>query len=80
MRPVIKQIHNEQCSEVELEKVILGKILDFCARYWFKKLQVCMSHEHLRFFAGAEISLARAKLNEDEQMCWFVVSLYAVNA
>ncbi|PKI51517.1 lysine-specific demethylase JMJ25 [Punica granatum] len=41
VRSVIQQIHNEQCSEVELEKRLLG----------------------------GEINLARAKLNEDEQMC-----------
>ncbi|GMN43873.1 hypothetical protein TIFTF001_013066 [Ficus carica] len=39
--PVVKQIHHDQCSEVELEK-------------------------RLR---GAEIDLARTRLNADEQMC-----------
>lgn len=78
VQPVIKQIHNEQCSEVELEKMILGEILAFFVAYWFTKFQVSMSCEHLRFFAGDEVNLARAKLNEDEQMCWFVVSPYAL--
>ncbi|XP_073265473.1 E3 ubiquitin-protein ligase JMJ24 isoform X1 [Populus alba] len=42
--PIVKQIHHEQCFEVELEQ------------------RLC----------GTDIDLVRAKLNADEQMCWYI--------
>lgn len=77
--PVVKKIHDEQCSEVELEKKLLGKIsFDFEVSFgfWFRKSS--FTHRtsiFCRQISGTEIDLFRAKLNADEQMCWYCTVL-----
>lgn len=74
--PIVKRIHAEQCSEVELEKRFRGMML-LCFNSMFFKfpLFVCRVMEYMLstyccVFSGNEIDLARTKLNADEQMCW----------
>lgn len=80
--PVVKQIHQIQCSEVELEKRLRGKkLLMFQKQVLLNILYVTVLY-HLTFclffFPGNEIDLVRAKLSADEQMCWYYLEHYMI--
>lgn len=66
--PVVKQIHADQCSELELERKIRGKM------HMRLKLHmmghIIYSYVWFIFNSGNRIDLPRMKLNADEQMCW----------
>lgn len=66
---MVKQIHHEQCYEVELEKKLCGKMHYMSSRLLetlvgFANFAIILSSP------GIEIDLPRTKLNADEQMCW----------
>ena len=77
MLPVVKQIHHEQCAEVELEKRLHGKDtfnvrlhLEFDAVVAYCIWQSSMILLFCVFSSGAGMDLERQRLNNDEQMCW----------
>lgn len=79
MLPVVKQIHHEQCAELELDKRLHGKTLlmfylhlefDVVVAYYIWQLSMILLF--WVFSSGARIKLERQRLNNDEQMCWYL--------
>lgn len=71
--PVLKQIHSEQCFELELEARVNGEFgCPFCFSLfcWISCLcigsQPCSTH----VITGVKADIPRAKISADEQMCW----------
>lgn len=73
--PVIKQIHLDQCTEVELEKRLRGETSFYVQgrlMYLCILLKFFAVNTSLVYTVGAEIDLVRARLKADEQMCWYI--------
>lgn len=76
--PVVKQIHQQQCAEVELEKKLYGNSLMFhiYLSYFLCIVIayfVCCVYLLCMHSSGVGVDLERTKLNADEQMCWYRV-------
>ena len=64
--PVLKQIYSNQCFEIGVETPYFPSYPPLCNN------SACFKQHHNILYAiGPKMDIIRAKMNSDEQMCWY---------